>query len=72
MAAKDKSPKTPAGKNGDAPGEKQEEDDKDQTGHDRIWASPIGTGDPIPFDPTKFAPPLSKEELEKLLKGDKR
>jgi hypothetical protein len=71
MAANDKSPQTPAGKNGDAPNEVQDKDDDDQTGHERIWSSPIGTGDPIPFDPTKFAPPLSKEELETLLKGDK-
>jgi hypothetical protein len=70
MAAKDEPGKKPAGKNGAAPGEKQDDQSDDNVGHERIWSSPIGTGDPIPFDPTKHAPPLSKEELEKLLKDD--
>jgi hypothetical protein len=72
VGAKDESPKTPAGKNGAAPNEKPADQNDDNTGHERIWSSPIGTGDPIPFDPMKYAPPLSKEELEKLLKGDKK
>jgi hypothetical protein len=34
---------------------------------ERIWDSPIGAGEPIPFDPTRHKPPLSPEEVEKLL-----
>jgi hypothetical protein len=68
MAAKDE-PKKPAGKDSPPPDKKDAGGD-DNVGHERIWSSPIGTGDPIPYDPTKHAPPLSKEELEKLLKDD--
>lgn len=52
--------------------EDDDDDDREDAGHKRIWDSPIGTGDPIPFDPTKYAPGMSKEELEKLLEDQKK
>jgi len=46
-------------------------DEAEKAGHERLWSSPIGVGTPIPFDPTKFKPPLSDEEVKKLLEEDK-
>ena len=33
----------------------------------RICDSPVGTGEPVPFDPTLHQPALSPEELDALL-----
>jgi hypothetical protein len=33
----------------------------------RIWDSPVGAGEPVPFDPTLHQPGLSPEEIEAML-----
>jgi hypothetical protein len=68
MGADDKSAMPPEG-DGD-PKKPDQGSGEPDPGYDRLWNSPIGTGEPIPFDPTKFVPPLSKEEIEELL-GEK-
>jgi hypothetical protein len=71
MDANDESAK-PAGESDAAKQDKNQQKTDAELGFERLWNSPIGTGEPIPFDPTKFVPPLSKEEIEKLLEGEKR
>jgi hypothetical protein len=33
----------------------------------RVWADPIGTGEPVAFDPELHEPPLSPKEISELL-----
>ena len=42
----------------------------EQGARERIWESPIGTGEPIPFDPSVHKPAMSQEELEALIGKD--
>lgn len=39
---------------------------------DRIWGDPIGTGEPVPFDPAEYAPGMSDEEIKKYLEEQEK
>jgi hypothetical protein len=55
---------------GAAPADEAAQQAAAEAARQRIWESPIGTGEPIAFDPAIHKAPMSQEELEAVLGKD--
>ena len=62
MGAPYEKPETPAG-----PDQEEAELDSATAVTQARLTSPLGGGEPTPFDPTKYEAPMSDEEFEKLM-----